>query len=508
MIGRLKRWFGLTEPTPPPNLPSETPAVPNTGENIVIVSDLHLGEACKEHSRIEYLKRGSEIDDEFCRFIDWLTRERIDGRPWCLILGGDLVDFLQVTIVPRDADAERQRYGLGTTEEESAWKLTRMMERHHSAFVYLAAFVGAGNRLEIVQGNHDQELFWPRVRQAFVQGLMRIYFGDEAHAELSPEDFAARIHFNPWFYFQKGLIYMEHGHRFDEFCATPPQLAPLRPRAEQELCQPISGLAIRYFANLERGFRTHDKEHWGLVEYFNYFRSQGVGHILRTAARYVRLLGRMRRYYNEHGRYTSDTAVDAHEARRAEISKLTGMPEDDLDALEGMNVPSVTTLGFDFFIAAGMGEWIAITFWLLSIGVALTVPWPWWAGLLLVVAVAAAGYLGVRAARARIPNDTPRKLDEAGFALGRIVDAPVVVMGHTHLPLRRRMPHDHRAFYVNSGCFLVPEEPIHKTSEPCRCTCTFVVVPHPETEHDRPVPELRRWCCVRHEPAPFRPVES
>ncbi len=505
MLPRLRRLVGLGPRGARVDLPDEEAPRPIEGENLLFVSDVHLGEGCKEHSRIEYMKRAAELDAHLCGFLDHFTHHRLDGLPWRLVMGGDLVDFLQVTMVPQGTEGDARRFGLGTREEESAWKLRRLVERHRAVFLYLAAFIGAGNRVEIIQGNHDEELFWPAVRAALLQCLVELYFGDEGHADESPDDFTARIHFNPWFYYRPGLLYVEHGHRFDTFCATPPQLCPLRPQDEAELVQPISALAIRYFANLERGFKTHDKEHWGLGDYFRYYRSRGWGHVFDVVGRYLGLVTRATSYHLEHGRHASEQAAEAHARRVAELAELNGLEVETLRRLEALGAPTVTALPFGLFTVLGMAEWSAIAGFLGALAVALITDLGWVPDLLLCGGAAALGLAWVRFARRRFPTDIKRKLDVAADALHAVLDVPVVVLGHSHRPVRRRMRADHRAFYCNTGSFLATEGPPHAADAPCTCRCTFVTLPR-VGPHARPTPTLRRWCTVRRAPAPFEPA--
>ncbi|MEZ4468037.1 MAG: hypothetical protein R3F43_27290 [bacterium] len=171
---------------------------PRRGRKSLADQRLAPGWACKEHSRIEYLKRGAEYDAHICAFLDhhpppgWAT--------WRLVLGGDLFDFLQVTNRARRRRRGGRRCRLGTREEESAWKLARLMERHRSVFVFLAGFIGAGHRVEVVQGNHDEELFWPRVRDAPRAGAGGSVLRRRGRRRRRSEAFASRIHFNAWFY--------------------------------------------------------------------------------------------------------------------------------------------------------------------------------------------------------------------------------------------------------------------------------------------------------------------
>lgn len=503
-IARLRRLLGRARRATPDDDPGATVDV--EGENLLLISDLHLGEACKEHSRIEYLKRAADLDGYICDFLEYHAEHRPGGRPWRLILGGDLLDFLQVTMVPPGTTGEAAVFGLGTREEESVWKLRRLMERHREFFVFLAAFVGAGHRLEIIRGNHDEELFWPAVRAALVDGLIDLFFGDEGHPHETPEGFAARIRFHPWFYFERDQIYVEHGHRFDDFCVTPPQLAPLKPRAEDELTQPLSYLAIRYFANRQPGFRTHDKEHWGLREYAAYFRTIGLGAAAASMKRYGELMLRVARYYIEHGRFESDAAVEAHARYRAELAEAAGLDAATVDRLEALGARSIMGRALGLWTMMGMVEWSAMAAVLATVALTLGTAWGWAVDAAAVAAVGGLGLFSVKRLRARYPRDIKAKLDRAASEIGALLQVPVVALGHSHRPVRRRMLHDHRAFFVNTGSFLSHEHDAHQRGEPCRCPTTFVVMVRPEL-YARPVPRLKRWCTVLGRPEPFETPE-
>ncbi|MEZ4474222.1 MAG: hypothetical protein R3F60_26220 [bacterium] len=505
MIRRLRRLLGMGPRGGPAMPPSDDASVPVVGENLLLISDLHLGEACKEHSRIEYLKRGAEYDAHICAFLDHYTHHRPGGRPWRLVLGGDLFDFLQVTIVPDGADEEARRYGLGTREEESAWKLARLMERHRSVFVFLAGFIGAGHRVEVVQGNHDEELFWPRVRDALVQGLVDLFFGGEDGAGDDPEAFASRIHFNAWVYSQPGLLYVEHGHRFDEFCTTPPQLCPLRPQAEDELSVPMSGLAIRYFANLERGFKTHDKEHWRVPDYVRYYKAQGS--LLKAVAgvghRYMTLVARAVSYHLQHGRFQSEQAEAAHQERARELCERADVTPEQLGVLESLGASSVMASPLGIYAILGMGEMTSVVAALLTLILLLCVEWGAVIELGIFGLVLGAGYAWSRFVRSRFPTDIQRKLDEKAEAISRLLDVPVVAMGHCHRARRRRMDWNHRRFYINTGNFIAPEVQRHRDGERCSCPTTFVELHDPGPKVANPL--LKRWCCVKNEALTYEP---
>ena len=97
-----------------------------------------------------------------------------------------------------------------------------------------------------------------------------------------------------------------------------------------------------------------------------------------------------------------------------------------------------------------------------------------------------------------------RKLDEKAETISKLLEVPVVAMGHCHRPKRRRMRHNHRHFYVNTGNFIAPEgPPRHRPDEPCVCPTTYVELHMPDIKTASPT--LQRWCCVVDAPAPFEP---
>ncbi len=499
---RVRRVLGRRRGGPQLPVPPQAAPTPVTQEHLLLVSDLHLGEACKDHSRIEYLKRADSFDAHFCQFLDHHRGTRLDGQPWRLILGGDLFDFLQVTLFPPDADPDQRRFGLGNRESESRWKFERLVERHRKVFVYLADFVGAGHRIEVVQGNHDQALFWPSVRAAFVDTLVDLYFGVEAQPGADRDAFIERVHFNPWFYLQPGLLYFEHGHRFDDFCVTAPQLCPLKAQDEDTLAEPLSGLAIRYFANLEPGFRTHDKEHWGLKEYAAHYRRQGFGRLLVVGRHYVQFVMRCVGEHLEHGRFRSDDAWRAHRAALDELAANGPLDRPTLEALDQLTAPSAMASKRQLYTMLGLAEWTAAAGMLLAALIALWTDGSRWGDAALLGSAVIGGVAWARYWRGRVDVDIRRKLIDTAQIISARLQVPVVAFGHAHAPRRSRMPHDHKAYYVNTGCFLPPDTPAHGADEACVCPCTFVVLPVPGPL-ERATPTLSRWCCVRGAPAPF-----
>jgi len=80
--------------------------------NLLIVSDLHLSEGLNPETAKFSNLEDFLFDDAFARFLRYHeeAKEQPDfgGRPWTLILNGDLLDFLQVVSLPGRVGCCRQ----------------------------------------------------------------------------------------------------------------------------------------------------------------------------------------------------------------------------------------------------------------------------------------------------------------------------------------------------------------------------------------------------------------
>jgi UDP-2,3-diacylglucosamine pyrophosphatase LpxH len=219
--------------------------------NYLIISDLHLQEAEKNPAgRLFY------FDQEFLEFLQYYRWFREEQRRWKLIIAGDFIEFYhRINEQPRQDDRLLKDVKLtptdlkfypGTEWQKSVWKLDRIVRSHQLMFIALARFILEGNEIYILKGNHDLEFFWPQVQDHF--RLMVAVFHP---AEYTYQDtFVAAntsIHFVPWFYFEKDLLYVEHGHQYDPYCANAHNLYPLLPGNPQQLELALSAFTMRYF---------------------------------------------------------------------------------------------------------------------------------------------------------------------------------------------------------------------------------------------------------------------
>lgn len=132
---------------------------------VFVISDVHVG--------------GGELDDfvpaleqKLLLFIDMLGRL---PQPVHLVINGDFFDF--ATAAPwegRDLESTTSRgLRLCFTEAQSCSKIERIIASHGAVFDVLARFLAAkpNNWISMMPGNHDPDLFWPRVRKRIIERL-------------------------------------------------------------------------------------------------------------------------------------------------------------------------------------------------------------------------------------------------------------------------------------------------------------------------------------------------
>lgn len=250
-----------------------TPSSETTPHNLLVLSDLHLNEGWLNDLGRYSNREDFYFDDDFFALLRYHQRiratPRYGDRPWLLILNGDTFDFEQVSLLPQEGaeleqvchvthyqqlDADRRRFGLGTTAAESAWKLLKIAQGHEGFFAALGWFVAHGNRVLFIRGNHDADLYWPQVQEELhhcVAAAYERYRQQQPDAPaVTPELLAQRLEFEPWFYYDPALqVYVEHGTQYEPANHFPDLFSPLHPRQPDMLGLPQGLLLTRYFYN-------------------------------------------------------------------------------------------------------------------------------------------------------------------------------------------------------------------------------------------------------------------
>jgi UDP-2,3-diacylglucosamine pyrophosphatase LpxH len=424
--------------------------------NLLAISDLHLGCDLKPGAR----PARCGFDAQLAGFLDYHAVRRGNGKPWRLILDGDIVDFVAITVTPGPGDAgfqiseEERQFGLGSEEAKSVWKLRQTFARHPEVFDALARFLQKGNFVHIVRGNHDAEFHWPAVQEEFKAGLAaRLELTGSARRR-----FEQRIQFHPWFYLEPGFFYAEHGNAHDRYSVQSAFFDPTGVRDALDL--PLSSKVLRYFANRYAEQTDLDEvDTWGVPEYIDWVLK--AGNPLRIAADYFVMVWRVtypvfvqslkawRRFARAADQAIS--RVDAHASSahlRKAPGRFSGTEAQARQLLAIASRPAEESL-FDsmqlFYLDRALLALLGLVGAFLAVGSAHGL----WAKLAAAVATGIAfAALNAVLARQRTTDAHPL-LKQAARRVAQLFEVKYVVMGHSHRVVDE--PIGSGARYLNLG---------------------------------------------------------
>lgn len=158
-------------------------------QSIFVISDLHLGgkpgfQMCSPQGR-----------DNLSAFIRWVIEQCAAEREVCLVIAGDIVDFL----------AEEDFNAFTADESAACRKLEHVFQNYEPVWSALKDFVASGAPLKLLLGNHDVELSLPApyrlLRERLGEGSVEFIYDNQA--------------------FVRGPLLIEHGNRYDEWNVVP-----------------------------------------------------------------------------------------------------------------------------------------------------------------------------------------------------------------------------------------------------------------------------------------------
>jgi UDP-2,3-diacylglucosamine pyrophosphatase LpxH len=420
--------------------------------NLLAISDLHLGCDLKPGGRFD---KPRSTDAPLASFLEWHATHRDEGKPWRLILNGDIVDFVTITLVPQEAvpfevSLEERAFGLAPTEPKCVWKLRRTAERHPQVFDALARFVHKGNSVHIIRGNHDSEWRWPAVQEE-----LRRLLAERCGAPRRKID--RLVEFHEWFYLEPGFFYAEHGHAYDRYSVQSDFFSEHRNQGEIEL--PLSSKVLRYFVNryTEQVDLADDVDAWGVKEYLQWV--WRAGNPLRVAADYfimvfrvtypvLRQSLRISRAFARAADKALAPKVDPHAQVRRLLRSFQGTDRQAQLLAEIASRPAEQSL-FDsmqlFYLDRMLLAIVClITAWMTSLAVHGF--WAKGAALTFVGVLFAAlnAFLG-----AQRKTDAHPLLQRAAERVAQVFDVKYIVMGHSHRAVQE--PVGNGAWYFNLG---------------------------------------------------------
>lgn len=463
----------------------------------LVFSDVHLGSDVNEVSPRGRM-RPAALDDELTALLDHYRTTPSETRSglWHLVVAGDFIDFVGMLITPRFSSSpslvDHDDAGLGSPAEVALEKLARAVERHPVVFAALGRFVGAGHRLTFVVGNHDVELLWPVVQRALREAIVD-------HLEPASRDrHRERIQVEPIFHWVPGVVFVEHGHRYDPTCVNVAALAPHHPRARDRMLPSLSDVLLRLIVRRVETVDEHGHENEGLGYYGNLIVRTGTRGIANLARAFFHAIAVAVKTWWHLVTGGLKAVRRLHRVRLRRFAAFRRIGWRRVRAFDALAVkPSIASLHAIF--STLLLDRVAL-FGVTPVFVLGTLLLP--ASMLARAAGALAFVMIARMLYGHLA--TLRELDAAGRmerrapAIARLFPSRFVVMGHTHTPRSERLANG--VYYINTGTWAEEADGRGLLTPPAPRTHLVI------EGHAEPVGELRRWSAgegpVRWEPPP------
>lgn len=410
-------------------------------QDLLLISDLHLGSHLKPRMRGEWVHLAGRIEESFPRFMEHYRRH---GR-WQLVINGDFIDFWNIEL-PHEKGESGERLAIR--------RLHTVLDAHPAVEDALARFLAAGHGIVFVAGNHDAELLYPGVRAALAARLERAMGKGREHddghervglvrlGELEP----GRVRFVRWFLHEQGGVWIEHGHKFDASCATPASMSPTR---RGRLVQTVAEVATRSFTNVMPEIDYDAPDRFSTMDYVRWALARGFRFVLRVMILYLRMTGRIIALWAGPGR------VDGHGKKMhaellAAVAANAGLQMSALMALEKMAPPPSATTVAGLIKITALDHVLAVTV-PITVAVIGTVRghWSWLVGIAVAMLVTVLWLAVVRRGRKR--RDVGHDMATVAAEVGKLTDVPLVLMGHSHRGTIERFGD---VVYANSGSWL------------------------------------------------------
>lgn len=465
---------------------------PPEASNYLLFSDVHLGADLVQHAQpwtVERLRAAHQVDHELGTMLDYYRERSEPDRPWRVVIAGDFIDLVGMSISPSEEaalstqlTADEREHGLGSSHEHAAVKMRAVAVRHDSLFRRLARFVQAGHSLVLVRGNHDVELYWEESQRAFLDALIERADlpADDAVARA---DFEQRVEFRHWFYYVRGLLYVEHGHQYDATCAYQHVLAPRSPRDPRRINYSFSDILLRYVVRPTRELSPEGHENNSLLHYLRLAFSLGLRGCARLGYRFFGAVGRMVSAWRDHLSEHAAHVRAEHEQKLQQLGAKLRLSTEHLRQMTQLWATPVTAGLLSIFrtvMLDGLAIGLLCLLVIALLGVCGVVPWIWMPGLFALLGVGM--FIYVKSSRVLEPHAA---LIQGASKLVSLLPARYVVMGHTHRPVMESLPS--AATYVNLGNWTVDLLDDHAP----KAACSHLVIRHDRS--GKPMATLYGW---------------
>ena len=285
----------------------------------------------------------------------------------------------------------------------------------------------------------------------------------------------------PWFIYIPGACWIGHGHVYDEGCSFEFNLAPTDPR-DDRLVFNADYAAIRYLGTASPEIDPHGIEEWSFGGFLRYAASKGLGAFVVLLVAYLRFMWALAGAGMMHRSLRRRAARRRiHRERLEREARAGGISIEVAEAIDRLSRAPLTISW------RRLGRLLVLDRWGVLGGIAILslVMLVWFrfsralVGIAIVVALGVLflRWLGKHLVTSQLPmRAVPRRLRA-------LVDAPIVVFGHTHDP--RWQPIQGGGVYINAGTWLPAVRP------GLRRSFTHVLIQ--ERDGRPPHVELRQW---------------
>jgi len=478
----------------------------NLNENMLLVSDLHLGDSSKNTTRTQYMKLANQVDKEFCCFLDYWSKKPLHNQPWHLAIVGDFIDFDQLTFKPNLNQGRGLNFSITSREKEwglqrdairSSWMLETIFERHFNLFSSLVRFIAKGNKLTVLLGNHDLALYWPKVKETFKKLMLKLYLEQRSQIKgdfhLDEKTFLNKISILDWFLYYPGEFWIEHGSQFDNLSGVQYVLKPLNPVKQTLLEENVSTLGIKYFSNKIPGLSVHKIDYWLLPDFFKWFVKIGLKATLKVGKGYFDLLFQSFKYWFFFSRHENVFFSKEQKKLLTKLEKKYNFKPKTLNRLVKLHKRPASKNLYKLANA-----FVADRFFLFIL-VIIIIPglfFYWKSSLIFTLFFFSLFIIFwlLKKAKATENYHTIPKLRKQARKAHKITKTPII-LGHSHFPMLY-FKNSKYPYYYNIGSWLPGNLGKHKNGE-CDCSFSYIKIDRSKTPVEI---SLERWCGVNHKP--------
>ena len=461
-------------------------------EDIFIVSDLHMGRGKNPETRRFYSLETFFYDEDFARFCDYLCRDAAArNAPFKLILNGDTFDLLRIEPDPDEPGLtpRERRFGKPHTPLAAAKTVAQILEGHPGFLRGIAQVLNAGYLVILLPGNHDIEVQWEPVQHEVRRALMytiRSSYGESAETAAQP-----LLSFEPWFYYEPGRVWIEHGCQYDpensfryllrgDMAHLPDNVH----ETEQDL--PLGNFFQRYLYNGFGHITFIVPSTRANLRYVKWLLLHEPRLLLRVAISHLPFAFQVLRRLSQADKMTRREFQQAHDGTLAEQADKSGLglrllAIDQLKEIRADAVQAMRSLSWQLIKLFGgtlLFSLLVAGLWFLGFHSINELRWGFGFKAMLflfldfIIAATTVGGIGY----AMVGNSdavSPRPLRRAAQRIAAILDVPLVSFGHTHGEelWRLERPSGGKAWYCNTGTWiavfthdvLIPRERVQYT---------------------------------------------